>query len=463
MVGPRMAAPLRNVAACLVAWLALGPSAASADAEALPAATPRATISLARALELAEANHPNIWAARERLRNMRAQLDEARWAPFSQFTASGGAGPAPTVRGNDLFSPNTDKSLTSNMGLAWRVGVEGVVPLWTFGKITNLWNAAEAQVDVGEADVAKQRNQVRMDVRKAYYGLALARDAESLLDEAAGKLDSAIAKLQKTLDAGDGDEIDMLKLKTFRFELTGRRAEAHKYESIALAALGFLTGSSGAVDIPDAPLKLFERPMGPVTRYLEAARLNRPEVNMVRAGERARAAQVELARARYFPDIGVGLSAVWARAPEVSDQLNPFVRDDANYLRYGAALVFRWQLDMLPNHARVQQAEAQLDELRQTERFALGGIGVEVETAYAQLEDALAREQAYGQAAKVAKRWMIGIQTGIDVGTREETEMIDAARQYALQRYNHLNATMDVNVAWANLSLATGWEDIAPR
>ena len=168
------------------------------------------------------------------------------------------------------------------------------------------------------------------------------------------------------------------------------------------------------------------------------------------------------ARSRYFPDLGLGVSATWARAPLVSDQLNPFVRDDANYLRYGAALVLRWQLDLLPNAARVEQAKAQVEELRETERYALGGIGVEVETAYAQVVDAQAREQAYGAAQRTARQWVIAIQQGIDVGTKEDADLVDAAKQWAQQRFNHLTSMMDLNLAWSTLALATAWDDIAP-
>src|SRR5262249_3177370 len=60
-------------------------------------------VPLRRCLELAERNHPNIFAARARLRGMRGQLDEARFTPFSQFTVTGGLGLAPTVRGTDLY------------------------------------------------------------------------------------------------------------------------------------------------------------------------------------------------------------------------------------------------------------------------------------------------------------------------------------------------------------------------
>jgi hypothetical protein len=56
---------------------------------------------------------------------------------------------------------------------------------------------------------------------------------------------------------------------------------------------------------------------------------------------------------------------------------------------------------------------------------------------------------------------MIRVTQGIDVGTTEERDLVDPARQYALYRYNYLTALMDYNLAIANLALATGRDAIA--
>ena len=42
-------------------------------------------------------------------------------------------------------------------------------------------------------------------------------------------------------------------------------------------------------------------------------------------------------------------------------------------------------------------------------------------------------------------------------------DLVDAAKQWAQQRFNHLTSMMDLNVAWSSLSLATAWDDIAPQ
>ncbi len=423
----------------------------------------RSGYSLQQCVAFAERNYPTIAQARAKANYYRAQLDEARSAPFSQWKASAGIALAPTSRGTSVYSPDTDVALKSNMGLAWRTNVEGVIPLFTFGKISNLIDAAENQVELGEHQIAKERNQVRLDVRKAYYGLLLARASSTLLTEAISKLDKAIDKLAQQVEDGDADEFDLFKLQTYRAEIDARMAEALRYESVALVSLAFLTGIQTKFDINTDQLEPSPHVLGPVARYLQAARVHRPEINMARAGVRAREAQASLARAKMYPDLALGMSAGWTRAPEIDDQLNPYVKDNANFVSLGVGLVMQWNLDLLPAAARLEQARAQLEETRAIERMALGGVGVEVETAYAEVASAQKREQAYGRAESLAKKWLIGVQQGIDLGTEEEKALIDPAKEYAQQRFNHLNAIMDLNVAMSKLALVTGWDAIAPQ
>ncbi|MBK8998170.1 MAG: TolC family protein [Myxococcales bacterium] len=427
---------------------------------ALPARAPVYT--LRRCLELAEQNYPKVSEAKARLRNKEAQASQAYTAPYSEWTLSGGIGPAPTVRGTSVYSPNTDVALTSNMALAWQMGIDGVVPLWTFGKISNLWDAAEAQIKVGEHEVKKEKNDVKLSVRRAYYGVLLARDSLALVREAAKQIDKHLGRLEARVDAGEGDDIELLKLKMYRAELEARESEAQKQERIALAGLRFLTGVKGPFDVPDKPLTRVRHTLAPLGRYLDAARLFRPEVNMARAGVLARQAQVRLEQSRYFPDLGLGLSARYSRAPEVTNQTNPYVNDSANRFMYGAALALKWKLDFLPQSARVAQARAQLEEIRATERYALGGVGTEVEQSFAEATDAAKRVDAYTRAQGYARQWLIKVQQGIDVGTFDDEDIVSPAKEYALKRFSQMSAVYEYNIAIAKLSQATGWDAIAP-
>ncbi|MCC6897681.1 MAG: TolC family protein, partial [Polyangiaceae bacterium] len=204
----------------LVAALA-APQAVRAEPAPAPAPPPRVSEaasrapvhSLRRCLELAEQNYPKIAEAKARKRQKEAQLSQAHTAPYSDWTLTGGIGPAPTVRGTSVYSPNTDAALTSNMALAWQMGIDGVVPLWTFGKISNLWDAAEAQVKVGEHEVKTEKNDVKLSVRRAFYGAQLARDWLALVREAAKQIVKHMGRLEARVASGDGDDIELLKLK----------------------------------------------------------------------------------------------------------------------------------------------------------------------------------------------------------------------------------------------------------
>jgi outer membrane protein TolC len=452
--------PVKRARFLVMLVISGGAALAHADL-AKPEASPSKTYGLRQCVALADSNSAQIKQALDRLAQAHAQLDEIKWIPWSQFAVSGGVAVVPTVGGSQTYSPQSTLNLQgNNWGPAWRVQIDGVLPLWTFGKITSSTAAASANVDIVKADVDRWRLLVHHDVRRAYFGVLLAHDARYLLDFAKEKLDTAIKSAE---DDANTDEVDVLRLKTYRAEALARRGEIEKGERTAMAALRFLTGLEAPSEfaVPDVPIAPPKKPLVDVLVYLKAAKLHRPELKQLEFGVAARKSQVDYAKARLYPDIGIGLSFGWASSPMIATQTNPFVINPANYLTYSAGVIFRWNLDLLPGAARVRFAEAQLDEVRDFQRYALGGVGVEVETAYAQAHDANIREQSYGEAETFAKRWVATISSAIAVGTREERELVDPLRSYLNDRFAHLQAIMDLDVAVSQLTIATGDESIA--
>ena len=423
---------------------------------------------LPECLTLAERNHPNLWASRARLAFVHAQLDEAKYTPYSFWSANATTGVLPTIGGTPFYNAVPRSALSQGFGQDFQpfltFGVRGTIPIYTFGKIDSIKRAAEAQVRFNEWDLEKYRLQVRADVRRAYFGLMLARDALYIADDVRSKLNKAIENVASKLAANDTsvEEPDRLRLEIYRDELLARVAEAKKGESYAMAALRFFTGVQTAFDIPDEPLKRPETTLGPVVRYLTAARLFRPDINLARAGVAARRAQVDFARAQLYPNIGAGLGFSYSIAPSATQQNTAWIGDPFN--GFGAAVAFgvEWGLDLLPKNARVNGAEAQLEEARALERYALGGVAVEVENQYATAAEAKAREENWDRAEHRAKRWISSVQDAVDLGTKDERHIVEPLRAYVFARANHIQALMDYNVALSELARVTGWEAAAP-
>lgn len=423
---------------------------------------------LVECLALAERNHPNLWAARSRLAGVHAQLDEARYTPFSYWSANSTFGVLPQLGGTPFYNAVPRSILNQGIGAGYepflQFSVRGNVPLYTFGKIESIKHAAEAQVRVSEWDLEKNRQQIRMDVRRAFYGLMLARDALYIAADVVDKLESAIAGVAKKIEAGDNsvEDADRLRLEIYRDEINARVAEARKGQTFANAALRFLTGVQTAFDIPDEPLKRPDVVLGPVVRYLTAARLFRADVNMARAGVVARKAQVDFARAQLFPNIGLGLGFSYGIAPSATPQNTAWIGDPYNGFGAGFAFGMEWGLDFLPKQARISFAESQLEEARSLERLALGGTAVEVENAHATALEAKAREETWDRAEHRAKRWISSVQDAVDLGTKDERYLIEPLRSYVFARANHIQALMDLNLALSELARVTGWDAAAP-
>ena len=436
---------------------------------AMPIATIRPhAYTLPECLSLAERNHPNLWASRARLAAAHAQLDEAKYTPFSYWSANATTGVLPTIGGTPFYNAVPRTALSKGFGQDFQpfmsFGVRGTIPIYTFGKIESIKRAAEAQIRYNQWDLEKYRLQVRADVRRAYFGLMLARDALYIADDILSKLNKGIENVTSKLEANDNsvEEADRLRLEIYRDELLARVAEARKGENFATAALRFFTGVQTAFDIPDEPLKRPEVPLGPVIRYLTAARLFRPDINLARAGVAARRAQVDFARAQLYPNIGMGLGFSYAIAPSATPQNTAWIGDPFN--GFGAALAFgvEWGLDLLPKNARVNAAESYLEEARALERYALGGVAVEVENAYGTAVEAKTREENWDRAEHRAKRWISSVQDAIDLGTKDERYIIEPLRAYVFARANHIQALMEFNLALSELARITGWDAAAP-
>jgi len=301
-------------------------------------------------------------------------------------------------------------------------------------------------------------------VRRAYYGLMLSHDALYIADDVLSKLNKALDNVIKKLDKGDPafDEADRIRLEINRDELNARVGEAKKGEALAIAALRFLTGVQSAFEIPDEPLKRPDLQMGPVVRYLTAARLFRPDVNRARAGVAARKAFVDFSRAQMFPNIGLGLSFGYSVAPSATPQNTAWIGDPFNGFGAGFAFGIDWPLDLLPRHARMEQAEAQLEEARALERLALGGVAVEVEGAYAAAIEAKTREETWDHAEHRAKKWISSVQDAIDLGTKDERHLLEPLRAWVYARAFHAQALMDYNLALSDLARVSGWDAAAP-
>ncbi len=400
----------------------------------------------------AERTYPGMRAADARIRAAQAQLDEIWVSPFFQGQVTAGFTFAPEQSGSPIFSPDSQVPVENPWQPVLQFGIEGVVPLWTFGKLGAAREAGRAGVRAAEADRHRVRQQLVYDVRRAYFALQLALDLQQMLRETLPRLREALEHVEDQIASGeeDVDETDRYRIAAALAEVEARAAQITHIEGSSRAALRLLTGVR-RFRVPECPISRVDARLLPLETYVDNALSERPEVRMLEAAVRARESSLDITRAGFLPDIGLAYLFRTSYAPGITDQTNPFVIDYANYMQIGAGLVMRWSIDLWGNAYRVDRESAQLDDVRARSLEARIGLELEVTEAYNAAVEAREREAAYDRGRRETRAWFIAASQGVELGTSELDDLVDAARQYLTARYSHLQAIHDTNGAYANL------------
>jgi outer membrane protein TolC len=401
---------------------------------------------------------------------MEAQVTEVRrnWLPQGDLLSL--LAPSPNLKCNDeqncTRTQNNEVRLTN---VSWnriftRTELRLIQPLWDFGKISAGTDAAKEGVAVAKERENATRADLEQNVRKAYWGMKLARDVLDMLDTGSGYVDEGQKKLEKDLEAGTGTAsvTDKLRIRTVRAEVDARILEAKRGQGLAREGLRVLLGAQAPADIDVdeeafEPLEIKDRP---VTYYEDLARYTRPEARLLDHAVKAKNALADLERLRAYPDIILVGTAAFARAQDVEDPQNGFMNHYFNTTTAGIAAALRMQLDIGPKLARAARSNAEAAEIGYRRSEALGGIALEVRKAYGEMNEASERIKAVQKGERAAKSWISAVAQNFALGLAEARDLTDALVAFFNMRYRYLQAVFDYNVAVAALTRATGASEL---
>jgi outer membrane protein TolC len=430
-------------------WLAAALWAAGAWA-----AEPAAPYSLAELTELAlrhtlEAGEGawKVAGAESRLR----QVEAARFLPRLRLESTSGL--VPSARG-DIFNPPRDTSGLRDLGPFTQAELEFLQPLYVAGA-AHLWRAAKEGVAVEEAGLQGQRLDLGLEVAELYYGVLLARRLGELAAELAGKIEEKRAEIE------DNPAVPLsgrYKLQLALVELGAQRQLIAEKEALALAALAWRTGlGEGEGLVLESPgLAPDTAAVPPLDSLCALAFARRPDWRKLQAGLQAREALVEAARGGYYPQVVLSGALRYAVAPGRTDQHNPFVKDEFNYLNGGVVLRLRQALEWDLIGAEVDKARAEYLELKAKERVSAQGLRVEVRRAWTEYQQAAAGLGAAAEARRLSRQWAKEAQEAYELDPEEVKELVSGFEAWAQSEQAYCEAVYRHNVALARLEKAAG-------
>ena len=436
---------------------AVGILLVSANAHAQPADRPGLTLD--ELIHRGLAVSPEVQAANAGLAIARAKKGQADGTRFPQLELTVVVGPSPRARGTVVSSPDSkDDPDITNVFVRNELSV--LQPLYTFGRISSLRQAASEGVEVGKASVAERAQAVRLRIKELYYGILLADDVLAMFKEVKVVLDQGIEKTQRQLSAGASgvDEKDLNTLKSFSAELARVRADAEGRRDVALVAMRALTGMA-----PDEPVVLAqkglertEREVPPETDAVDTALRDRPEMAQVRAGLRATDALVRVERGVLFPQFFAAVQGFYAYAGNRDFQQNPFVFDPLNDRYAVGVLGFRYTLDFGITLGRIHQAQAEHELVVAAKNGAELVIPLEVRKARRDVRTAAEMMRAADEGWRAARKWLVAASANYDAGIGTSWDLGEAAGAYTRLKAEYLAAVFDYDVALARLEHAMG-------
>lgn len=404
-------------------------------------------------------------ALRESAESKLAFAQMNRWVPQLELKAFTGVVPdAKLTNPSDINSIqqknlNTEFSF-SELGPFFKMQLEALQPLYTFGKIDGYVSMARHNLVVSNLESQKKLLEVRSLVKRAYYTLLISNDSIDILNDVDKKLQDAADKVEELLikNADNVSETDRLKIRVFTADVRNRRLDADRGQRLARSALGELMGISG--DWTLGPQELTAEESNQLKRddIISAALRAKPELAQLDQVVKIKEGERKTIQADLFPTFFIAGKIDYAKTPGRTEISNPFVADDFNKLDFGAVLGLKQDLGLFRTFKKLEGIDADIERLKaQRDQLAIK-IKLDAERSF---EEAVSAQQAISineDGFRAARSWLTSAALAFNLGTSETKDILESYAAYFKARVDLLKSIYTLNLALADLSQVTGVE-----
>lgn len=372
-----------------------------------------------------------------------------------KISATTGFGPINGKKGN--FAGYQD---TNTWGTEWIASVEAKIPLYVWGRGDDLRHAAQLNTEINQLDVTKKQNEVIGKLKEAYYGWQYALSLLDFISETQKDLESAI----KAMEEKKTKKEDILKLEVFKYQIQEKRIQIEKSVKLAQTGVNFYIGQNLAsdqnVNIKNERdwIEIDERELRDFNFYLDLMNTFYPDIQKVQKGVLAKTDLLASEKKSQRPYFGALLKYDYAKTNQRTAQKNPFVYDPYNRSDAAIGVGITWDIDFGVKKSKIDKLVLEIAELRSKEVYANEGLKVLLYKSYMEVQEAQERAETLKKAYKSAKKWLTNIGTSVSLGLTPAKDIVDAYTTRALVYKDYYESLYHYQMAWSNLSNATGTE-----
>jgi len=415
--------------------------------------------SLDNCIQMALKFSPQIKELQQEVEMSKARLDEAKGYERPRLEVTVISGPSPKARGNQIESEYRNDRI-DGLGIFGNLEVQVVQPVYTFGKITEAKKAATYGIKVDESRVQQKATDVALEIKKYYYDHLASIEAQKLVNEIDGYLNTAIDRTKKLLEsnAGKVTEIDLQKLEAYKGLLAKYGEEASKNIVMSKEALRTFIGVGKDRDFEfrDKSLEPAEIAMADLNFYISKSKDLRPEFTQLKEGLEAKKALINVEDADLYPMVFAAGYYSYADSTERDKVTNPWIYDYFRHTIGGVVLGLRWNFDFGITRSKVKRAAADYKKYENLRDYANIGIPLQVEKTYREFMEEKKNIVSLKNASQLARKWMIGSVMNYDMGIGESQDVADAVAAYGKIAEEYITSLYNYNMNYANLIQTSG-------
>ncbi len=419
------------------------------------------TVTLAEAVKIALARHPDVEKAKAAADVLKGRIREVRAQALPDISINGGG-----LRMRDpsfLNSSSLDKFPKELIDALDPVGSNIFTysitlrqPIYTAGKVGTALRLASVEAEGSLADIDRAEQDLAVEVCRAYYGLLWAEKFRDNVLETQNQRRQHADMARKRYENGVATEVDVLRSDVAVANGEPEIVRADNAVRQARALLNYYLVRP--IDFPTKVAGTFEEQPWENTdieTLTQEAYRSRPELARLRIAERSAGVMLDLARSesRFRADF-TSEYGIMSRLPK--NLLN------SNFVRWTFGANFTLPVfDGFRRSGMVSQAVANQRAARLERQKVEQQVRLAIQQALDELNASRETVSATRANIRQAERVLEMTQANYRAGAATTLDIVDAQTALSVARTNLLRGLHDYSVARANLRWATGrtpWE-----
>ena len=389
----------------------------------LPFAGPAqaADLSLPKAIELALAQNTELRVTQKGEESAEAALRQAKGNNGMSVSAS------------DRVSFSKIESTEHSTGNV--LSLNGSLPLYSGGKNQANIRSAELGVDTALLTTERGRENLKLQVVKAYYDALQARKTIDVDQESVDNYRAHLTNVQQLYSAGSKARIDVLRTSVQLSDAQQTLIKAQNAYEVDLATLRNLLNIDRNEPLnltTDFSYEQFDTAMDEAIAY---AHLHRKDLLVDAYKVEQKEQSVKAAKAGYLPSIDLSMG---------TSQSNDFHPSSDSALSFSAGVGVSWQVfDSGVTKAQVDSAETELDIAKLNLQKDRETTDLELRQAYYNMREAEKRFKSTSDAVQQAEEDYYIAREKYRAGEGLMLDIIDAQLALSTARLNYISAQYD--------------------